>query len=108
MLFIFRSSMTDEDVEQILARIGEEVTRVGGVVTETIAMGDRSFARPMKKKESGRYVKMIANLDPAQVSNLQGRFRLLEDIFRSQVVNHVVPPPSQPVRPDRELAIDGE
>ncbi len=94
MMLIFRNAMSDADVENTLGRVGDEIGRLGGTVKNTESMGDRIFARPMKKQESGRYVKLLCDLDPAQIDALQARFRLMDDVFRVQIVHHVVPPVS--------------
>jgi ribosomal protein S6 len=61
-----------------------EVTRVGGNVLATDSLGKRAFARPMKKRENGVYVKVRIELDPAKVEELVNRYHLVEEVFRVQ------------------------
>jgi ribosomal protein S6 len=62
------------------------VTRVGGNVLETVSLGKRSFSRPMKKRESGVYVKVRLELDPQKVDELVNRYHLVEEVFRVQIL----------------------
>ena len=55
-------------------------------VLSTDVLGKKSFARPMRKRDSGVYVKIRFELDPAQVSTLVGRYLLVEDVFRVQIL----------------------
>ncbi len=89
--FIFLTSMTEEAIEKTLARIGDEVSRLGGAVLNTEALGRRSFARPMRKQEAGFYYKVVLSLDPDNVDPLLGRFKLVDGIFRVQIVHGKAP-----------------
>jgi ribosomal protein S6 len=40
----------------------------------------------MKKRESGVYVKVRLALDPARIEELVTRYRLVEDVFRVQIL----------------------
>jgi len=63
-----------------------EITRLSGKVVSTDVLGKRSFARPMHKRDSGVYVKIRFELDPRHVADLKKRYRLLEDLFRVQIL----------------------
>lgn len=85
-LFIFPSSMKDTEVEQSVEQVREEIARQGGEVTRVQVLGKRDFARPMKKKRGGIYVRMRLALDPKNVAALRARLRLRESIFRVQLL----------------------
>ena len=63
-----------------------EVARLGGNVLEKVSLGKRSFSRPMKKRESGVYVKVRFELDPLKVTELVNRYKLVEEVFRVQIL----------------------
>ena len=63
-----------------------EVTRLGGKVLEKVELGKRQFSRPMKKRESGVYVKVRLELDAAKVDELVRRSKLVEEVFRVQLL----------------------
>lgn len=86
MMLIFPASLQEEDLDAALARVGEELTRLGGEVLGTDKKGERTFARPMKKRDSGFYVILRCSMDPATVAALHGRLKLVEQIFRVQIV----------------------
>ena len=49
-------------------------------------LGKRAFARPMKKREGGVYVRIRIAIDPSQLDALCGRYTLSEEVFRVQIV----------------------
>ena len=85
-LYIFVGIAKDDALEACLEKALSEVARVGGNVLETVSLGKRAFSRPMKKRESGVYVKVRMELDPQKVEELIGRYRLVEEVFRVQIL----------------------
>ena len=85
-LFIFDQSLDDEAVGKALERVQGEIERLNGKVVDTQMMGKRTFARPMKKREMGHYVRLLVELDPQSIVPLHARFKLNEDVFRAQIV----------------------
>jgi len=87
-LFIFPSSLKDEAVEKLVERIQQEVVKLNGAVESSRVLGKRTFARPMKKRDVGQYVRMVFSMDPLRVDALMKRFRIMEDIFRVQIIRN--------------------
>ena len=85
-LYIFVGVAKDDALNANLEKALSEVTRVGGNILTTDSLGKRMFSRPMSKKDSGVYVKVRMELDPAKVSELLGRYRLVEEFFRVQIL----------------------
>ena len=85
-LYIFVGIAKDDAVEANLEKALAEVQRIGGNVLETVQLGRRTFARPMKKRDSGAYVKVRMELDPAKVDELVKRYKLVEEVFRVQIL----------------------
>ena len=94
-LFVFSSSLNEESLKQVQEKISAEITRLGGSIDASRVLGKRAFSRPMKKEQDGLYAQMLLSLDPAQMQTLRNRFRLNEDILRSQVVR-AEPPREEP------------
>ena len=87
-LFIFSDSLHDEELQKILERVRGEIVKLDGNVQGTQMLGRRSFSRPMKKKESGQYVRIDFTLEkPENMQALLARLKLNEDVFRAQIVN---------------------
>ena len=88
-LYIFAGQAKDDVLEGQIAKAVAEVTRLGGNVLSQEVLGKRgkrAFARPMRKRESGVYVQVRFELDPAKVSELVNRYRLVEEVFRVQIL----------------------
>lgn len=85
-LYIFAGTAKEDALDKQIDKARNEITRLSGRVLSTEVLGKRTFARPMHKRDNGVYVKVRFELDPAQVSTLIGRYHLIEDIFRVQVL----------------------
>ena len=85
-LYIFVGIAKDDALNACLEKALAEVTRVGGNVLSTESLGKRAFSRPMSKRESGVYVKVRMELDPLKVGELLLRYRLVEQVFRVQIL----------------------
>ena len=85
-LYIFVGVAKDDAVEANLEKALAEVTRLGGNVIAKDSLGRRGFARPMKKRENGVYVKVRFELDPLKVDELVNRYHLVEEVFRVQIL----------------------
>ena len=85
-LYIFVGTLRDDAVEASLEKALAEVTRLGGNVLEKVSLGKRTFSRPIRKRESGVYVKVRFELDPQKVDELVNRYHLVEEVFRVQIL----------------------
>ena len=85
-LYIFVGIAKDDALEANLEKALAEVTRLGGNVLEKVQLGKRMFSRPMKKRENGVYVKVRRELDPSKVDELVKRYKLVEEVFRVQIL----------------------
>ena len=83
-LYIFVGVQKDDVLQANLEKALQEVTRLGGNVIDQVALGRRSFARPMKKRESGVYVKVRFELDALKLAELVKRYKLVDEVFRVQ------------------------
>lgn len=85
-LYVFVGVAKDDAVEAPLEKALAEVTRLGGEVLEKVVLGGRAFSRPMKKRDRGTYVKVRFEIDPSKVEELVNRYRLVEEVFRVQIL----------------------
>lgn len=83
--FIFVQT-NQEAWAKTIERMQAEITRIGGTVISTEDLGKKTFARIQQKKESGTYLTIRFELDPAKVNELRARYALLEEIFRLQIL----------------------
>jgi len=85
-MIIFPSTLKEEVLQKSIEQIQGEITKLKGTIKETRILGKRQFARQLKKKDSGEYVRIDFQLAPESVSPLLTRFKLNETMFRIQLV----------------------
>lgn len=85
-MIIFPESLKEEALDGALDKVTAEIEKLGGTVEAKTRIGRRSFARPMDKHTGGQYMVVTFRLDGGKIDALQGRFKLNEEIFRSQIV----------------------
>ena len=85
-LYIFAGNAKDDVLESNFAKATAEIERFGGKIESQDILGKRTFARPMHKRENGVYALVRFELDPAQVKELVNRYRLVEEVFRVQIL----------------------
>ena len=85
-LYIFAGQAKDDVLDAQITKAVAEVTRLGGNILAQEVLGTRTFARPMRKRENGVYVQVRFELDPANVRELVNRYRLVEEVFRVQIL----------------------
>ncbi len=86
-LYIFEDSLRDADLDAALERVQADITRMGGIISSTLPMGRKTFARPIRKRETGQYFRILFDLAPDQVAPLRARYRINETIVRVQIVS---------------------
>lgn len=85
-LYIFAGNAKDDVLESNFAKAIAEIERFGGKVESQDILGKRTFARPMQKRENGVYALVRFEMDPAKVKELVNRYRLVEEVFRVQIL----------------------
>lgn len=85
-LFIFPESLDEEGLDQAIARVKEELEKLGGSVESTTRMGKKTFSRPLQKQKAGLYVVMMFNLEGSKIDALKARLKLTTNVFRHQFV----------------------
>ena len=85
-LYIFVGISKDDALEACLEKALAEVTRRGGNVLEKVSLGRRAFSRPMGRRDSGVHVKVRVEIDPAELGDLVKRYKLVEEVFRVQIL----------------------
>ena len=85
-LYIFAGQAKDDVLDAQIQKALAEVTRLGGNVLTQEVLGKRDFAHPMHKRTNGVYVLVRFEFDPSKVSELANRYRLVEEVFRVQIL----------------------
>lgn len=77
---------TNDDTNTIIKRIETEIQKLKGIIHEKHILDKRKFARPLKKRTEGFYVKITFDMDAENVVSLRPRLNLIEQIFRIQIL----------------------
>lgn len=85
-ILIYAVTVKEDVLQKNVERVRGEITKLNGTVDEVQMLGSRSFARPLQKKDAGNYVKIRFSTEPENLNPLQARLKLIEDIFRLQIV----------------------
>ncbi|MBO4448080.1 MAG: 30S ribosomal protein S6 [Kiritimatiellae bacterium] len=85
-LYIFVGISKDDALEACLEKAVAEITKLGGNVVSSESLGKRAFSRKLSKRDSGVYVKVRFEIDPLKVKELVNRYRLVEEVFRVQIL----------------------
>ncbi len=83
-LYIFAGSARDEVLDKMVEAACAEITNLSGRIITREVQGKKTFARPMKKRDNGVYLKIRFEIDPDAIARLTKRYRLIEDVFRVQ------------------------
>jgi small subunit ribosomal protein S6 len=82
-LFILNTAGKEDSVKDIIDRVTNEITNLGGKVETVQKMDKRNFTRIADKKfTSGYFVNVIFEAKPDVISQLNTRFNINDDIFR--------------------------
>ena len=80
------SNLEDGQVETVVARYQEFITKNGGEVTTADRWGRRRLAYPIRKKNAGFYVQLLHKSPTDIVSKLEQTFKLDEEVIRHLTV----------------------
>ena len=93
-LFILNTAGKEEGVKEMIDRITAEIAGAGGKVETVQKMDKRPFVRVANKRfNSGYYVNLIFDLEPASLSPLKHRFDLNDEVFRVLFTQAPAPKP---------------
>ena len=82
-LFILNTAGKEEGIKEMIDKLSEEITAVGGKVETVQKMDKRPFSRVADKKvSSGFYVNIIFEVQPEGISQLRSRLAMNDDLFR--------------------------
>ncbi len=86
MLYILRPDIEEEQYAQKISRFEELIGQEGGKVEGIDEWGKRRLAYEVDHFDQGYYVLMNFTFDPAQLGQVEERFKLDEAVLRHQIV----------------------
>lgn len=85
-IFMTDPNLTDEEIDAIVALVDSLTTTAGGKVLKTEKWGKRRLAYPVDHREEGIYTLMLLEIPPAQVKEIDRRYRMNDRILRHLTV----------------------
>lgn len=86
MLYIVSSSVSDEERENLIAKLRELVEKSGGAIENENSWGMRSLAYPIKHETKGFYVLNYLELPESTVKELKYFFKVNEGFLRAMIL----------------------
>jgi small subunit ribosomal protein S6 len=80
--FIVNASLDDAQIDAVIAKVEELITKNGGTVASVQRMGRRRLAYTIQKKNNGFYVSIEFRAPADLVPKLDRHFHLEENVFR--------------------------
>jgi small subunit ribosomal protein S6 len=82
LVFILNANLTEDDFTRVLGKVNDQITKLGGTVTETNQWGKRRLAYPIKKQAEGTYVLEKVQINQTALKELDANLKMSEDILR--------------------------
>ena len=82
LVFILNADLSEDDFTRVLGKVNDQITKLGGTVTETNQWGKRRLAYPIKKQAEGNYVLEKVQIKQTALKELDTNLKLSEDILR--------------------------
>ncbi len=86
VMVIVDPDVDDRQVNGLLAKPLEGLTKAGGTVDNVDVWGRRRLAYDIRKKSEGIYVVLNVTAEPAVVKEMDRQFTLNEQIMRTKVI----------------------
>jgi len=86
LVLIISPEVTDEDMPDFLAKLSEQISKIGGTVDEVNQWGRKQLAYPIKRCTEGNYVLTKIKLQPTSTKDLEANFQLSGKILRHLLV----------------------
>ncbi len=86
IVYIFRSSLTSEEIDGKLERFHALLTEQTGQISAVEHWGKRQLAYPIGKERNGHYVVAQFEVEPASLTEFERLLKLDEDLLRYLIV----------------------
>ncbi len=91
MLYIVSQTLSDEEKEMLIRKLGGFVEKNGGVIRSESRWGVRNLAYPIKKQEKGYYVLTYLDLPERSLKDLKYLVKVNEGFLRAMILNKKKP-----------------
>ncbi|MCV3545083.1 30S ribosomal protein S6 [Campylobacter lari] len=88
VLFILKSTLTEEEVSAKLEFVKEVLTKNGAEIESVVPMGTRKLAYKIKKYERGTYFVIYFKAPTNLIAELERVLRITEEVIRFLIVKY--------------------
>lgn len=81
-LFILNTAGRDESSKELIEKLEKDIQAAGGNITKIERMDKRPFARVAHDIDSGYYVNIVFEMEPANLTPFRTKLKLDENVFR--------------------------
>jgi small subunit ribosomal protein S6 len=82
LVFILDANLSEDDFTRVLGKVNDQITKLGGTVTETNQWGKRRLAYPINKQAEGNYVLEKVQINQTALKELDANLKMSEDVLR--------------------------
>lgn len=86
LVYIVNPKVTEDELPNILEKVGDILKKSGGNIIETNQWGKRKLAYPIKKYNEGNYILTKFEMGSATVKSIESSLKLADDILRYLVI----------------------
>ena len=99
ILYIVRSDLEDDKVQDIVKRVNTLIEKAGGAAERTNVWGKRKLAYEVKHQKEGSYVLQDFQIGPDRVPELEAQLKITEEVLRHLIVRKPEKATPTPVAP---------
>jgi small subunit ribosomal protein S6 len=96
-IFILDEHLADEQGKVFAEEITKFIVSQGGSMLESLPMGRKQFAYPVKKRKTGVYWNFIFEIPEDKVNSVKSNYRLDEKVLRSRIYEYSKPEKTEAV-----------
>ena len=82
LVFILNANLSEDDFTRVLGKVNDQITKLGGTITETNQWGKRRLAYPINKQAEGNYVLEKVQINQTALKELDANLKMSEDVLR--------------------------
>jgi len=82
LVFILNANLSEDDFTRVLGKVNDQITKLGGTITETNQWGKKRLAYPIQKQVEGNYVLEKVQIKQTALKELDANLKMSEDVLR--------------------------